>query len=141
MKIQSYKELNVWQKGIELVEQLYIFTKTFPKDEIYGLTNQMRRASLSIPSNIAEGFMRQHTKEFIQFLFISLGSCGELDTQMVVANKLNYIDDETYILASEKLDHISRMIRALIISLRRRRKFINESRTTKHKPQSGDNNG
>ena len=92
-KIKSYTDLLVWQKSMELVKEVYVITKTFPKEEIYGLTSQMRRASVSIPSNIAEGFMRQHKPEMIQFLFISLGSCGELHTQLVIAKELGFITD------------------------------------------------
>jgi four helix bundle protein len=91
MKVKDYKDLKVWQKGIEVVDKIYSVTHSFPKDELYGLVNQMRRAAVSIPSNIAEGFVRQHTKEYKQFLYSSLGSCAELDTQLIIANRRNYI--------------------------------------------------
>ena len=73
-KIKNFKDLRIWQEAILFVEQIYKITKGFPKDEIYGIVNQMRRAAVSIPSNIAEGFMRYHNKEFKQFLFIALAS-------------------------------------------------------------------
>ena len=118
-KIKSYTDLLVWQKSMELVKEVYVITKTFPKEEIYGLTSQMRRASVSIPSNIAEGFMRQHKPEMIQFLFISLGSCGELHTQLVIAKKLGFITDgQLNHLTTNHLFFISRMLQNLIKSLR-----------------------
>ncbi len=73
-KIKSFKDLKIWQKGIEIVKDVYDITKSFPKEELYGLTSQMRRCAVSIPSNIAEGFKRYHNKEFKQFLYITLGS-------------------------------------------------------------------
>ena len=79
-KIKSYKDLQIWQKGTEIVNKVYEFTRGMPKDEQFGLINQMRRAAVSIPSNIAEGFARQSFKEYIQFLHIALSSCAELDT-------------------------------------------------------------
>ncbi|WP_231494728.1 four helix bundle protein [Polaribacter sp. Hel_I_88] len=92
LMILSYRDLNVWQNGMDLVEDVYKFTAIFPKEEKYGLTSQVRRCAVSIPSNIAEGFMRQSTKEYIQFLYISLGSLGELDTQMEIAVRLSFME-------------------------------------------------
>lgn len=86
--VRSYKELKVWQKGIEVVKLIYAITDKFPKSETYGLASQMQRAAVSVPSNIAEGQARQHTKEFRQFLHTSLGSVAELDTQLIVAVEL-----------------------------------------------------
>lgn len=80
MKVKDYKDLKVWQNGIEIVDKVYTATEHFPNSELYGLSSQMRKAAVSIPSNIAEGFVRQYTKEYTQFLFISLGSCAELET-------------------------------------------------------------
>jgi four helix bundle protein len=85
VKIKDYKDLKVWQLGIEIVDKIYLVTESFPKDEQYGLISQMRRAAVSIPSNIAEGFVRNYTKEYKQFLYVSLGSCAELETHL---NKL-----------------------------------------------------
>jgi len=87
-KVKSYRELLVWQKSIELVDEIYKVIKMFPKEETYALCDQLRRSAVSIPSNIAEGQARQHTGEFKQFLFIALGSLAELDTQLVIANRL-----------------------------------------------------
>ena len=88
MKIKSYKDLNIWKRRIGVVEDIYKITKNFSKEEIYGLTSQLRRSAVSIPSNIAEGFARFHNKEYKQFLFISLGSCAELSTQIIIALRL-----------------------------------------------------
>ena len=90
--VRTHKDLDVWKLGIELVEKIYKATTGFPKEEIYGLTSQMRRAAVSIPSNIAEGAARNSEKEFIQFLYISLGSLSELETQVIIANKIGYLD-------------------------------------------------
>jgi len=92
--VRSYRELKVWQKGIELVKMVYRLTQSFPKSEIYGLASQMQRAAVSISSNIAEGQGRQHTGEFRQFLHIAIGSAAELDTQLVVAVELDYATAE-----------------------------------------------
>ncbi|RKY31588.1 MAG: four helix bundle protein [Candidatus Omnitrophota bacterium] len=91
--MRSFRDLKIWQKGIELVEEVYKMTNSFPKDEQYGLSSQMRRSSISIPSNIAEGFRRRFSKEQNQFLSIVLGSCAELETQLVIARELSYIND------------------------------------------------
>lgn len=116
--ISSYKDLDVWKKSIDLSKKIYLLTKDFPKEEIYGLVSQMRRCGVSIPSNIAEGKMRQHTNEYIQFLYVSLGSCAELETQIVISGELGYINHNTDVELLEELDHIGRMIRNLIKSLR-----------------------
>jgi four helix bundle protein len=116
-KIRTYRDLNIWKAAIELVKSIYKTTDRFPRQEIYGLVSQMRRAAVSIPSNVAEGFRRYHNKEYCQFLYISLGSCAELETQITIARELNYltIDCETQLL--EKLDHICRMTSNLIKKL------------------------
>ena len=92
--MQSYRELIVWQKGIKLVADIYEITSKFPKEEIFGITSQMRRAALSIPSNIAEGYARKHREEYGQFIRIAFGSGAELETQLIVAKKLNLISEE-----------------------------------------------
>lgn len=113
-KIKTYRDLNIWKIAIELVKSIYKTTDKFPREKMYGLTSQMRRAAVSIPSNVAEGFRRFHNKEYRQFLYVSLGSCAELETQITIARELNYvtIDGETQLL--EKLDHICRMTSNLI---------------------------
>ena len=89
--IKSYKDLEVWQKSMVLAKEIYQITKQLPREEIYGLTSQMRRAVVSIPSNIAEERQRQHQKEFRQFLYHSLGSLAELETQLVIAKEVYQI--------------------------------------------------
>lgn len=88
MYLKSYKELIVWQKSIELVKEVYKLTYEFPKSELYGLYSQMQRATVSIPSNIAEGYSRKNLKEYIQFLHIAYGSSAELETQLIIVKEL-----------------------------------------------------
>ncbi len=116
-KIKNFQDLSIWQKGIEVVRDIYILTKKFPKEELYGLTSQMRRSAVSIPSNIAEGFRRYHNKEYKQFLYIAMGSCAELETQIIIANELNYINDNYKTELIEKIKYICRMINQLIKKL------------------------
>ena len=116
-KIKSFKDLRIWQKGIEIVEDSYRLTKTFPKEELYGLTSQIRRASVSIPSNIAEGFKRYHNKEYKQFLFIALGSLAEMETQLIIAEKLNFVHQRDLQDVFIKMDYLSRMITSLMRKL------------------------
>lgn len=118
-KIQSYKELDVWKKGIEIVDTVYEATKKFPEDEKYGLVPHMQRTAISIPSNIAEGFARQHTNEYRQFCYVALGSCAELETQLIIANRHNFISNNDCSMIQECLDHESRMLMNLIKALRR----------------------
>lgn len=113
-KIKNFRDLNIWQKAMEIVEDIYIITKSFPKDEIYGLTSQMRRCAISIPSNTAEGFTRRHNKEYRQFLYISLGSCAELETQIEISFRLKYISQSTEQELLEKTNYIIRMIMNLL---------------------------
>lgn len=91
MKTNSFKDLIVWKRSFELVKMIYTFTKLFPKEEIYGLSQQLRRAAVSIPSNIAEGYGRQYLKEYKQFLAIAYGSLCELETQYLLAVELGYV--------------------------------------------------
>ena len=114
MKVKDYKDLKVWQKGIEITDKVYSVTDRFPKSELYGLAAQMRRASVSIPSNIAEGFARHHSGEYRQFLYISLGSCAELDTQLIIANRRGYLTKEELEELAEDINHESRMLVSLI---------------------------
>ena len=116
-KIKSFKDLRIWQKGIEIVSDIYILTKKFPKEELFSLTLQLRRSAISIPSNIAEGFKRFHNKEYKQFLFITLGSCAELETQIIIAKELKYINENEEAKLVEKLDHVCRMTSSLIKKL------------------------
>ena len=117
-KVKTHKDLDAWKKAIELVEAVYGLTKAFPKTEMYGLTNQLRGAAVSIPSNIAEGAARSSTKEFVQFLHIALGSVSEVETQVIIAQRLDYVDDVNSI--EEQIEAVRRLILGLIRYLRRR---------------------
>ena len=108
-----YKELIVWQKAILLVKHIYRVTQTFPSSEMYGLVNQMRRASVSIPSNIAEGQTRKSPVEFARFLSIAHGSLAELETQMIIARELEYVSQAQYDEYSVFHDEVSKMLIAL----------------------------
>ncbi|MBU0544915.1 MAG: four helix bundle protein [Proteobacteria bacterium] len=109
-KSKTFKDLKMWQKGIEIVKDIYTLTKRFPKEELYGLTSQMKRSSISLPSNIAEGFKRSHNKEYKQFLHIAQGSLAELETQLIIAKELGYIKDNELDDIAEKIDHEAKMI-------------------------------
>lgn len=111
--MKSYKELIVWQKSVELVIEIYKLTDKFPESEIFGLSSQMRRAAISIPSNIAEGYSRKHDKEFYQFIKISFGPAAELETQMIIANKLGMVNPKEFELAEKILNEILRMLNKL----------------------------
>ena len=101
-KTITHKDLDIWKLGIELVEEVYKTTAEFPKEEIYGLTNQMRRAAVSIPSNISEGAARSSKKEFIQFLYVALGSLAEIETQAIISEKLGYLKNHPLMELIEK---------------------------------------
>ncbi|MFZ1290158.1 MAG: four helix bundle protein [Melioribacteraceae bacterium] len=116
--MNTHKDLDVWKKSIEFVTELYIVTKTFPEEEKYGLTNQLRRASISIPSNISEGAARKGKLEFKQFLYISLSNAAELETQLIIAKNLNFITNDSYTDLINKLNTISKMIQGLLKSLK-----------------------
>jgi len=116
-KIKTYRDLDIWNAGIRLVKDIYKTTEKFPKHELYGLISQMRRSAISIPSNIAEGFRRYYSKEYKQFLYISLGSCAELETQVTIAKELKYIQEDKETVLLERLDHICRMVSNLIKKL------------------------
>ena len=113
-KIKSFKDLEIWKRSMKLVEEVYNLTKTFPKDETYGLTSQLRRSVISIPSNIAEGFARFHNKEYKRFLYISLGSCAELPTQLIIASRLRYAQEKVIDAMADETEQISKMTMALI---------------------------
>ena len=116
-KIKDYKDLHIWQKGIEIVDKIYSITERFPQNELYGLTSQMRKAAVSIPSNIAEGFVRKHTKEYSYFLSISLGSCAEIDTQIIIATNRKYIEKSLCESTINEVYYEMRMISSLLNKL------------------------
>ena len=121
MNIKSYKDLEVWQKAIELVVECYQIARSFPKNEVYGLGSQMQRAAVSIPANIAEGRARQHTKEFLQSLSIAYGSLAELETHIEIAKRLGYIAADTAVELIDKTSTIGRMLNGLRKSLEKQK--------------------
>lgn len=112
---RKHHDLRIWQEAMTLVREVYRATATFPRDEIYVLTSQMRRAAISIPSNIAEGAARSGVKEFLQFLSISRGSLSELETQVILAKDLGYLEENRLLL--ERIDRIFGLVGGLINSL------------------------
>ncbi|TDP60793.1 four helix bundle protein [Flavobacterium dankookense] len=115
--MKPHKKLNSWIKSFEFVKEIYLVTNRFPTDEKFGLTSQIRRASVSVPVNIAEGAARKGTKEFIHFLHISLGSLSELDTLILLSKELDFINEKECEQLIEKLDIIGKLIYGLIKSL------------------------
>lgn len=115
-KINSHKDLKVWQESMILLEEIYRLTSTFPKEEQFGLISQMRRASISIPSNIAEGSGRNGYAEFIHFLYISLGSLSELETQVEISYRLKYSEENEII--TNRIFFIKNMLSKLINKLK-----------------------
>jgi four helix bundle protein len=124
--IKIYKDLEIWKKSVELVKDIYIITKDFPKSETYTLVDQIRRASLSIPSNIAEGYSRQNKREFKQFLFVALGSLAELETQLIIAEKLGYLDNQKLNKFLSELDVMGKMTRGNQEVIGQRKQSINQ---------------
>ncbi|MBF4493457.1 four helix bundle protein [Flavobacterium sp. JLP] len=116
--MSHFRKILVWQKSITLVTKIYKATSTFPKEETFGLTSQIRRSSVSIPSNIAEGSGRESNKDFLRFLYISLGSIFEMQTQLEIAKNIIYIKEEEFNLLYEDSREIERMLASLIRKLK-----------------------
>ena len=117
--MSGFKQLKVWQVGMDLVIKVYKITESFPKSEMYGLISQLRRCSVSIPSNIAEGSSRNNPKDFAQFLYIAQGSLSELDTQFTIAQLLGYIQD------FNDIEELIRQIRSMLTGLIKAQKIQN----------------
>ena len=115
--LKNYKELQVWQKAYQLCLAIYKRTNSFPKEERFGITSQIRRAAVSIPSNIAEGYCSKTTKEYIQALYIAYGSVCELETQILLSSDLGYMSAEDFEQLQKDLGDIERMLKGLIKSL------------------------
>lgn len=113
---RGFKDLLVWQRSIKLVDSIYELTKTFPKEEVFGLISQIRRSAISVPSNIAEGSRRGTKKDFRQFLFIALGSLSELETQIIISINLGYTKESSAKIIQEEIEVISKMLSKLIKS-------------------------
>ena len=112
--MKTYKDLVIWQKAIDLVTKVYRVTARFPEEELYGLTSQIRRSAVSVPSNIAEGYGRKSTNDYIRFLQISMGSLYELQTQLQIARNLTFIGDTAFQAIYESTREIERMLSSLI---------------------------
>ncbi len=119
MKIQSYKDLIVWQRSIELVQSIYQLTTLFPKSELFGITSQMRRAVVSIPSNIAEGYARRSHKEYLQFFAIAYGSALELETQLIICEKLKLVSNDKFEPSQSLLEEVIKMLYVMVYRERR----------------------
>lgn len=118
MYIKSYKELIVWQKAMMLVKEVFILTGSFPSSELYGIVSQMRRAAVSIPSNIAEGYGRNSPKEYVQFFYIAYGSALELETQLLIAKSLGFAKEEDFVKVNVLLDEVLRMLHSMATKMK-----------------------
>ena len=112
-KSMGFKDLVALQKGMRLVEAIYKITREFPHEELYGLTSQMRRSAVSIPSNIAEGQLRKSKNEFAQFISIALGSCAELSTQFDLSKRLGYLDEMNFLRIAEDINELMKILHGL----------------------------
>lgn len=115
--MSHYRELKVWHKSMDLAEEVYALTRLLPKEELYGLTNQIRRAAVSIPSNIAEGAGRKSTRDYIHFLKIAYGSLNELETQLFLCCRLHYLESSAIEKALKISSEIGKMVNAMIQKL------------------------
>lgn len=120
--MESHKNLKVWQNAIDIAVDVQDITRRYPKDEMFGMVSQMRRAATSISMNIAEGYARGTDKETLHFLYIASGSASELDTQLVLSHRFGYIDDEMESRLSGQLTIIRKMLSALITSVKQKDK-------------------
>ena len=116
----GYKNLDVWKKSMDFVIKIYQLTKSFPKEELCGLTSQMRRAAVSIPSNLAEGHPKRTTKDFVRFANIAYGSAAELETQIMIAGSLKYMSEHESNLVLAELTEIAKMLSGLTTSLEKK---------------------
>ena len=120
MAISSYQDLTVWQKGMQLAEECYRLTRQFPKAEMFGLTSQIRRASSSIPANIAEGWGREGTREYLQFLRVAQGSLKELETHLILSHRVEMVREDEVVPLLGLCSEVGKMIRSLTGSLQRK---------------------
>ncbi|GAB4430790.1 MAG: four helix bundle protein [Anaerolineae bacterium] len=117
--IQSYRDLRVWQEAMLLAEWAYFLTRDFPPAELYGMTNQIRRAAVSVPANIAEGYGRENRGDYVRFLQIAQGSLKELETHLVLAARVNLVTEQAIAPCLEQCETVGKMLRALLRSLQR----------------------
>ncbi len=118
--METHKDLRIWQQSIEMVTSLYKVTMTFPKDELFGLVSQIRRAAVSVPSNIAEGYARGTDREKLHFLRMSSGSMSEIETQLMLSLNLGYMSQDSYNEQSERVTSVWKQLNALISSVKKR---------------------
>jgi len=123
VKINSYRNLIVWQKSVALVTDIYTLTKSFPQEEKFGIVSQLNRASVSIPSNIAEGWGRESSKNYLQFLRISRGSLMETETLLEISKNLNYIKESEFKVISDNIEEVSKILQGLIKSIQQKIKI------------------
>ena len=116
--MRSYRDLDVWRLGIELVEEIYKLARDLPKSELYGLASQLQRAAVSVPTNVAEGQLRDSTKEYLHHVSYSLGSVGEINTLLTICERLSYADSNRIATIAAKTESIGKMLRSLQRSLR-----------------------
>ncbi|RWK55289.1 four helix bundle protein [Mesorhizobium sp.] len=116
-KINDYRDLNVWKDSMELAAEIYLATKAFPREELFGMTSQMRRAAVSIPANIAEGFGRGQRKPFVQFLRVAQGSLKELETHTLLSMRFGLLDEKSAGVLSVRFEKLGKMMRSFIRSL------------------------
>lgn len=116
-EVKTYKDLLIWQKGIELAKEVYPICQELPDDELFGLKSQIKRSSISIPSNIAEGWRRNYTKNYVQLLRVSRGSFLELETQIIISKELNFISTDSYNRIQALITEESKMLNAFIKSI------------------------
>lgn len=119
--IQSYKDLLIWQKGMALVKSVYLLCEQLPKEEVFGLQSQMKRAAISIPSNIAEGYGRNYTQNYVQFLRIARGSLLELETQLIISKELKLVGNKLYQKVQGLITEENKMLNAFIKSISKER--------------------
>ena len=119
-KISTYKDLIVWQKSIQLVTDIYALTKTFPSDERFGIVAQINRAIVSVPSNIAECWGRELSKNYLQFLRVSRGSLMEVETMILISKNLNYINEKDFIEINKKIEEAGKILHGLIKSVQQK---------------------
>jgi four helix bundle protein len=118
--MDSYRELKVWQKSMDIAERIFCLTQDFPKQQQYGLASQIQRAAVSIPANVAEGHGRSTTREYLRFLSIARGSLAELETELLLAKRIGFVDPLETAAVLEELDEISRMLRGLQNAIKRK---------------------
>jgi len=119
-KIENYKDLIAWQKAMKLVVSIYRLTGAFPQNERYGLTSQLRRAAVSVPSNIAEGYGRGSRPDYVRFLNMARGSANEIEAQLLIAVQLAFVDEDRVDKTTQKVLEVQRILKGLVNGLRRR---------------------